>query len=80
MKGVKKMFDHEIYMHWARNLREMIKVAGNTLLVLAVLAAIGGTCWGAMALLLLAVAASGAVTALDERLMCAAEEALWRDL
>lgn len=74
------MFDHEIYMHWARNLREMIKVAGNTLVVLAVLAAIGGTCWGALALLFLSVAAAGVVTALDERLMRAAEEALWRDL
>ena len=74
------MKDHEIYMLWARILLDMAKAAGDVLIVMAVLAAIGGTCWGALALLLFAVAAAGVVALLDERIRSAAEAALWRDL
>lgn len=74
------MTDHEIYLRWAGHLRDMVKTAGDVLVVLAALAAIGGTCWGAMALLLFAVVAAGVVTVLDERIRYAAEEAMWAPL
>lgn len=74
------MKDYEIYMTWAGHLRDMVKVAGDVLVVLAALAAIGGTAWGAMALLLFAVVAAGGVTMLDERIRDAAEAALWEPL